>query len=376
MISVLFVDDEPVLLDIGRMFLERAGDFSVTGTDSARKAIALLEEDAFDAIIADYQMPEMNGIDLLRVVRERYGDIPFLLFTGRGREDVASDAVNIGADFYVQKGGDPKLQFIDIGHKIETAVERRRALIAIKMSEQRFYDIINFLPDATFAINHNGAIIAWNKEIERITGTRAEKMIGKKDYSHAVPFYGSRRPMIIDLVIHPDPEFEKKYPSIHREDNMITAEGVLHLSGKKHVFLARASLLYDQDGKPAGAIESLRDITIYKESEEKLHRIITQLPFGIQIFRISPDGSIVCIGGNPASAQVTRKSVRCVPGSSIDDIFPGDLRGRIREACTRVTLEGGQVTVPDVSLGEKNLEKRYTLTIFQTGTDEVAVIYG
>ena len=167
MISVLFVDDELVLLDIGRLFLERAGDFVVTGSDSGQKAVTLLSKNTYDVIIADFEMPGMNGIDLLKIVRDKYGDIPFILFTGRGREDVARDAINIGADFYVQKGGDPRIQFEDIAHKVEKVVERRRALQAIKASEQRFYDIINFLPDATFAISTNGAIIAWNREIER-----------------------------------------------------------------------------------------------------------------------------------------------------------------------------------------------------------------
>jgi CheY-like chemotaxis protein len=142
MISVLFVDDEPVLVDIGRLFLERAGDFSVTGVLSAVEAVERLKEHPYDVIISDYQMPGMNGIELLRFVREQYGDIPFILFTGRGDELVAGDAVNMGVNFYVQKGGDPKIQFTDIAHKIETAVERRRALQAIKASEQRFHDII------------------------------------------------------------------------------------------------------------------------------------------------------------------------------------------------------------------------------------------
>jgi len=293
MISVLFVDDEPVLVDIGRLFLKRAGDFSVTGVLSGQEAVRLLQENTYDVIISDYQMPGMNGIELLRFVRKQCGDIPFILFTGRGDEAIAGDAVNTGVDFYVQKGGDPKLQFADIAHKIETAVERRRALQAIKASEQRFHDIINFLPDATFAINTEGIIIAWNREIERITGTRAEDMIGRGAYSHAVPFYGSRRPMIIDLLLRPDPDVEASYPSLHRENSIITADGVLYIAGRKHFFLARASFLYDQHGKIAGAIESLRDITPQKESEEKLIRIIQHLPVGLQLFRIEADGRLV-----------------------------------------------------------------------------------
>lgn len=375
MISVLFVDDEPVLVDIGRLFLKRAGDFSVTGVLSGQEAVALLQENTYDVIISDYQMPGMNGIELLRFVRKQCGDIPFILFTGRGDEGVAGDAVNAGVNFYVQKGGDPKLQFADIAHKIETAVERRRAIQAIKASEQRFYDIINFLPDATFAINTEGIIIAWNREIERITNTRAEDMMGRGAYAHAVSFYGSRRPMIIDLLLRPDPKVEQSYPSLRREDTIITAEGMLHIAGRKHFFLARASFLYDQHGKKAGAIESLRDITPQKESEEKLVRVIQHLPLGLQIFRIEADGRLVCHGGNPAAEEMTGISGRCAPGRPIEEVFQDEEGQQICTICRKIAMEGGRDSMDNVTLFADGGVKRYNIRMFQTDPGEVAVLY-
>ncbi len=375
MISVLFVDDEPVLVDIGRLFLKRAGDFSVTGVLSGQEAVKLLQENTYDVIISDYQMPGMNGIELLRFVRKQCGDIPFILFTGRGDEGVAGDAVNAGVNFYVQKGGDPKLQFADIAHKIETAVERRRAIQAIKASEQRFYDIINFLPDATFAINTEGIIIAWNREIERITNTRAEDMMGRGAYAHAVSFYGSRRPMIIDLLLRPDPKVEQSYPSLRREDTIITAEGMLHIAGRKHFFLARASFLYDQHGKKAGAIESLRDITPQKESEEKLVRVIQHLPLGLQIFRIEADGRLVCHGGNPAAEEMTGISGRCAPGRPIEEVFQDEEGQQICTICRKIAMEGGRDSMDNVTLFADGGVKRYNIRMFQTDPGEVAVLY-
>lgn len=375
MISVLLVDDEPVLVDIGRLFLEKAGHFSVYGCLSAEEAEKLLEENSYDAIIADYQMPKMNGIDLLKIVREKYGDIPFILFTGRGREDVARDAVNIGADYYIQKGGDPKLQFADIAHKIETSVERRRALIAIKISEQRFYDIINFLPDATFAINTKGTIIAWNREMERITGAPGAQMMGKSGYAHAVPFYGYGRPMIIDLLLRPDPVIESKYRSLIRENGIITAEGALHLPDRTHFFLARASFLYDQNGKPAGAIESLRDITGFKETEEKMSRIIHHLPVGIHLFKIQDDGKLHCHGGNTASGEVFGIVDRCIKGTLIEDLFPGEEGTRICSASILIAKEGGRKVVENVHIISGTDTKQFNLTIFQSDTEEVAILY-
>ena len=107
MISLLYIDDEPDLLDLCKLFLEREGEFSVATVTSAKSALQALSEGTFDAIISDYQMPEMDGIEFLKQVRRDFKDIPFILFTGKGREEVVIEAINNGADFYLQKGGTP-----------------------------------------------------------------------------------------------------------------------------------------------------------------------------------------------------------------------------------------------------------------------------
>ncbi|PKL60468.1 MAG: PAS sensor protein, partial [Methanomicrobiales archaeon HGW-Methanomicrobiales-4] len=100
-LSVLYVDDETSLLDIGKIFLERFKTIRVETAPSAHDALENLTTTSYDAIISDYQMPGMDGIELLKEVRIRYGDIPFILFTGRGREEVVIQAINHGADFYL-----------------------------------------------------------------------------------------------------------------------------------------------------------------------------------------------------------------------------------------------------------------------------------
>ncbi len=126
-VSVLYVDDEPDLLELAQIFLEQQGDFHVGVSTSASAMLRLPLNLTYDIIVSDYQMPEMDGLAFLKGVRERFGDIPFILFTGRGREEVVIEALNNGADFYIQKGGDPAAQFAELTNKIRYAVSRRKA---------------------------------------------------------------------------------------------------------------------------------------------------------------------------------------------------------------------------------------------------------
>jgi PAS domain S-box-containing protein len=126
-VSLLYIDDEAPLLELGKRFLEHSGNFTVTTALSAPEAIRLLSERSFDVIISDYQMPEMDGIAFLRYLREGGDRTPFIIFTGRGREEVVIEALNAGADFYVQKGGNPKAQFAELRNMIQKAVDHRRS---------------------------------------------------------------------------------------------------------------------------------------------------------------------------------------------------------------------------------------------------------
>ncbi len=155
----------------------------------------------------------------------------------------------------------------------------RHAQEALRESEQRLADIIDFLPDATFAVDREGKVIAWNRAIEEMTGFLKAEMIGKGNYHYSVPFYGKHRPILIDLIFMDRKEIEDKYYFVLRKGDQLIAETFIpRLNGKEGVFLwGIASPLYDHSGGIVGAIESIRDITRYKQFEEDLKNTNLQL---------------------------------------------------------------------------------------------------
>ena len=176
---VLLVDDEPGLLEIGKLLLERAGPFLVETCSSADAALDLLAREPYDAVVSDYQMPEMDGIGLLALVRNQYGHLPFVLFTGKGREQVVIRAINEGADFYVQKGGDPGAQFAELAHKTRVAIERRATERELEERERRGRALLRNSSDIIRIIDRDGLIAYDSDSGPRILGYPSGSALGR-----------------------------------------------------------------------------------------------------------------------------------------------------------------------------------------------------
>ncbi|MHA2232767.1 MAG: response regulator, partial [Candidatus Hodarchaeales archaeon] len=127
MSRILLVDNDPDFLAMAQTFLAEAyPPFEIQTVMSAHTAIALLQEDPVDAIVCDYQMPEMNGLEFLEELRKGDDKTPFVMFTGQGREEVAMQALNLGADYYLKKGGDPESQYGELTHIIRQLIQHKR----------------------------------------------------------------------------------------------------------------------------------------------------------------------------------------------------------------------------------------------------------
>ncbi len=192
---------------------------------------------------------------------------------------------------------------------LEDITERMAAEEEIRAVRARLENIIEFLPDATFVVNAERRIIAWNKAIERMTGVAKEEVLGRGEGEYSLHFYGECRPALLDLLWADDAVLRRRYRNVEQDGRILAAETfapLLHGGRGGHVW-ATAAPLYDAAGHLAGAIECVRDITARREaehalaaSEEKYRGIVENASEGI--FQATPDGLI--IGANPALARI------------------------------------------------------------------------
>ena len=155
--------------------------------------------------------------------------------------------------------------FLTVGNDIS---RRRQAQDRLNASEKWLSDIINFLPDATFVIDNTGKVVIWNNAMKKMTGVNAEDILGKGNYEYSLPFYGKRRPILIDQIFKSDPNLKMAYPINQKKDHTIIAETPVSLSNGRSLYLwGMAGPIYDDQGNIVGAIESLRDMTSQRETE-------------------------------------------------------------------------------------------------------------
>jgi PAS domain S-box-containing protein len=190
-----------------------------------------------------------------------------------------------------------------LNENLERLVEERTA--ELKDSEELLSQIIDFLPDPTWVIDNDGKVVTWNRAIERLLGIKAEDMLGKGDFEYALPFYGKRRPVLIDLVRDWDAKYEKEYVSVEKDGENLISESFHPNLGDQGLYIQGvAALLCNAKGEVSGAIESLRDITDKKQAElemRKLSRAIEESPTSVVI--TDPDGLIKYV--NPKFTEVT-----------------------------------------------------------------------
>ncbi|WP_292369671.1 PAS domain S-box protein [Methanoregula sp. UBA64] len=262
MIRVLYVDDEPALLEITRLYLEQTGDFSVEPVGSAREALERLKNGRYDVVLSDYQMPEMDGIKLLKEIRASGNTIPFIVFTGRGREEVVVEAINSGADSYIQKGGNPQAQFAELGHKIAQIVRRNHAEQKARVSEIRLRSLFENISDAIQIFDKKGRAVYNSPSVYRALGFPK----GEPVYRHAT-----------DSLTYIHPNDRERVVSCYQKvsevpDSSIFAEYRMRNVNGEYLWVESVfTNKYGVEGI-GGLIVTTRTITERKRAEEELKK--------------------------------------------------------------------------------------------------------
>jgi len=287
MTRILIAADEwPTGLEIEEM-LTGLG-YEVAGrAESGREAVDMARDLKPDLILMDLAMSgETSGIDAATKIKVEL-DIPIIFISNYGEPDSIEAAKQANPSGHRMKPFGEKQMRASVEIALDIS-RRKQAEKGLRISRERLMQIINFLPDATFVIDTEGKVVAWNHAIEKMTGIRARDMLGKGDFEYAVPFYGKRRPILIDLVSRWDKEAEAAYNYVKKEGEALVSETYNCLVKPGGTLWNKASLLYAENGEVTGAIESIRDITERKayeealrESEERYHSLFEQVKSAI-----------------------------------------------------------------------------------------------
>ena len=259
--QILYVDDEAALLEIARLFLERTGEIAVDTTASPLEAYERILAGRYDAVVSDYRMPEMDGITLLKRIREAGSQVPFIIFTGRGREEAAIEALNNGADFYLQKGGDPKAQFAELANAIRQLAGRRKAEVAARRSEEMLHKAENLAHLGSWVFDYETGLLAWSDETYRIFGL---------DPGEYAPTYEAFLSMV-----HPDDRTmvdTAHFASlVDGKDTYTIEHRILRVdTGGLRYVVERCEHLRDESGRLLRSVGMVRDITEAKRAQQRL----------------------------------------------------------------------------------------------------------
>ena len=272
-IRILHVDDEPGFAAVVADCLEReSDDLTVETAGGADKGITHLREHRVDCIVSDYDMPGENGIEFLEQVREIDPDLPFILFTGKGSEEIASDAISAGVTDYLQKETGTG-QYAVLANRIENAVGQYRAKHEVEASQKRLSLFIEQSPLGVLEYNEDFEIVRLNERGEEILGyTEAElrghtweALVTEESYEN------------VDAVTDKLADAEGGYHSV---DENVRKDG-------ERIMCEWHNRVVTDDGEVVAIFSQFQDVTDRRNREKRLRRTTARLE---ALFENSPDG--------------------------------------------------------------------------------------
>ncbi|MFC7068697.1 hybrid sensor histidine kinase/response regulator [Halobaculum lipolyticum] len=317
-IRVLHVDDDPDLRALAaEMLALESGRVETVGATDAAEALAALDPGTVDCVVSDYELVDTDGVELLRRVRERDASLPFVLFTGKGSEEVASEAISAGVTDYLQKGGGRETYAI-LANRIENAVEAHRASTRAEDRQRRLEQVVETVPGCVVQLDREGRFVLAND--------RAEEVLGLTESALSTRTYDDPEWRIRDLDGDPIPDEELPFRRVL--DTGEPVEGVRHAidwpDGTRKVLRVNGAPLFDGAGEVASVVFSLTDVTErlrdrreLEAMHDRLETLVSNLPvvlFGIDdsgTFTLSEGKGLAALGFDPGE----------VVGREVDEVY-------------------------------------------------------
>jgi len=251
-IRVLHVDDDSGFLETTKHCLELQTSIQVDTALSVEEAFKKMENEKFDIIVSDFQMPTKDGMDFLKELREKDISIPFVVFTGKGREEVAIKALNLGANQYLNKTGDAETVYTELAHCVIELVRARKAEEALRCSEEKYRILFENSKDLKVMFDLSGNIMAVNK-VALEYGFKTGEGVGKN---------------MLDYV--PKTDYQQMQKNVEEISRGKTIEGEIEIETPtgKRVFEHISSPIKQKD-VIIGICGSYKDITERKKMEEE-----------------------------------------------------------------------------------------------------------
>lgn len=264
--SILHVDDDAAFLEVTKEYLMHQHDgFTIETTTDPEVALTHLKTNRVDCIVSDYDMPDCNGIELLKRVRSHCPDTPFILFTGKGGEDVASQAISAGVTDYIQKQVGTE-QYELLANRIRNAVESRRLEQSVQEKSRRLERLSEVVPSCVIEVAPDGEILFANRYAEDILGLPQSDVVGQR-------FPGTQWELqALDGTRLP----ENQWPNAqitHGESTIRDRQIILErFDGTQRVLSVDGAPLYDDCGDMGRIVLSLHDITDEHDSVTSMQR--------------------------------------------------------------------------------------------------------
>jgi PAS domain S-box-containing protein len=178
-IRILHVDDDKDFLELAKTILSEEGPFNIETAASTKEALDKLQSNCFDIIISDYEMPQQNGLEFFKLIREKGFTTPFILFTGKGREEIAVQALNLGIDRYINKHDNPRTVYTELSVSINQLFDKAQAKKRLWESEERFKQMVTNSKDLIMLTGTDGAILYLSPSCRDILGYEPAELIGQ-----------------------------------------------------------------------------------------------------------------------------------------------------------------------------------------------------